>query len=232
MNNIYLVGDSILKGIIYSKEEGRYHLSDCMKLSQLCEAGYNVVNYSKMGATVEKGYSILVNRLVGNHIGDTVIFDFGGNDCNFCWERVSNKDTENILPYTPIERFEKCYTDCIKYARSLGARVMLAALVPLDDKKYMNWISRGLSYENILSWLGDTSMLYRWHESYNQKVCEICDLLKCEKIDIRRPFLLARNYGSLMCADGIHPTKEGYKIIESTVISALTEEKGKMQISA
>ncbi len=217
MNRIYLIGDSILKGIIYCKEQSKYRLCSQMRMRELCEMGFEVCNFSKMGATVEKGRSILFEKFEGDHRGDVVIFDFGGNDCNFDWARVSSRDCEGILPFTPLERFESAYRECIKYARSLGARVMLSTLVPLDQGKYMNWISRGLSKENILRWLGDESMLYRWHESYNQKVCEIADSLKCEKIDIRLPFLCAHDYCELMCEDGIHPTEKGYGLIKDAI---------------
>lgn len=223
MNRIYLVGDSILKGIVYSAEQSKYRFSDRMKMQLLEESGYRVYNYSKMGATVEKGCRVLREKVTGDHRGDTVVFDFGGNDCNFNWERVSAKECDGILPFTPMDRFEAIYRECIKYAKGLGARVMVTTLVPLDDRKYMSWISRGLSRENILSWLGDESMLYRWHESYNQKVCEIASSLDCEKIDIRQHFLLSHNYSELMCIDGIHPTDKGYEIVESALCGALID---------
>lgn len=222
MNKIYLVGDSILRGIVYDSERGKYRFGEEMKLHCLEDKGYGVVNLSRMGATVDKGYALLERKLTGDLSGDTVILGFGGNDCNYNWQRVSDKNCDGILPCTPMDTFEQTYRKCIAYAKGLGARVMSVTLVPLDGKKYMNWISRGLSRENILDWLGDESMLYRWQESYNQKVWEISEDTGCDRIDIRHPFLFSHDYSSLMCEDGIHPTEKGYSLIKSSISDKIT----------
>ena len=221
MNKIYIIGDSVMKGIVYSESNNKYSFSSEMKFSELISEGYEVCNYSKMGATIDKGYSILQKKLTGDHSGDIVLFGYGGNDCNFEWKNISDDNSRDYDPYTPLDRFEETYKKCIDYAKSLGAKVMLASLVPLDDHKFMGWICRGLSYENILSWLGDESMLYRWHESYNVKVRQIAAETGCEVIDVRTPFLSTHSFKDLICADGIHPTNEGYRIIENSIVKAI-----------
>ena len=223
MNRIFLVGDSILKGIVYDEDSGKYRFSDRMRLGTLEASGLEVINLSRMGATVGKGYKTLTQRLSGDLTGDTVILGFGGNDCSYNWQKVSEKDCEGILPLTPVSEFEQTYGKCIGYARSLGAAVTCVSLVPIDDVKYMSWISRGRSRENILSWLGDPSMLYRWHESYNRSVCRVCYHNNCDLIDVRAPFLSAHDYKDLMCADGIHPTDRGYALVEEKIVSAVSK---------
>ena len=93
--------------------------------------------------------------------------------------------------------------------------------VPLDAEKYMQWISRGLSYDRILGWLGDSSMLYRWHEFYSRTTEKLAEALSCPLIDLRMPFLMSHRYRDLLSADGIHPTEEGHRLIEETVAKAL-----------
>jgi len=221
MSRIYLIGDSVMKGVVYSEEKNKYSLCGGMRFPELEERGFEVCNLSKMGATIEKGYSILTNRLTGDHSSDLVILGYGGNDCNFDWKPISEDCKGEYSPYTPIEKFEAAYRKCISYARSLGAKVMLSALVPLDHHKFMRWISRGLSYDNILKWLGDESMLYRWHENYDRRVRRIAEEEGCETVDVRTPFLLSHNYKSLLCTDGIHPTCEGYRLVEQSITGAV-----------
>lgn len=78
----------------------------------------------------------------------------------------------------------------------------------------MRWISRAGSRESILSWLGDTSMLSRWQESYNTAVERLAVLTGTPILDLRRDFLLSHEYKSLMSYDGIHPTDRGHDLIE------------------
>ena len=101
---------------------------------------------------------------------------------------------------------------------------MLTSLVPIDATKYMNFISRGLSYDNILSWLGDVNMLYRWHEGYNRAVEQLADVCSLPLFDLRGEFLYTHAFKSLICDDGIHPTAEGHRMTcrSSTVIQTAT----------
>jgi lysophospholipase L1-like esterase len=64
-------------------------------------------------------------------------------------------------------------------------------------------------------------MLYRWHEYYHQLVCETAREEEADILDIRTPFLLSRRYETLLGEDGIHPTEEGYRLIEETIESQL-----------
>ena len=116
----------------------------------------------------------------------------------------------------------KSHLDRIKYAKDMGAKVHICNLVPLDSERYFKWISRNLSIDNILSWLGDTSMLYRWHEYYNRTAERIAEKYDCPLIDIRSPFLLSHNYANLLSDDGIHPTIEGHEVIDDLIIEAVS----------
>ena len=58
MKQIYIFGDSILKGVTYSEEAGRHKLLPG-RFSALTEKGYAVKNCSVMGATVEEAHTIL-----------------------------------------------------------------------------------------------------------------------------------------------------------------------------
>ena len=150
-----------------------------------------------------------------------MIFEFGGNDCDYKWQDISDNPGGDYAPNTPADRFIAGYGKCIEYAKSLGSRVFLCNLVPLDAGRYIEWISRNLSKANILSWLGDTSMLYRWQEYYNRTAEQIAAKYGCPLIDIRSPFLMSHSYSGLLSPDGIHPTVEGHRVIDGLIAEAV-----------
>ena len=89
-------------------------------------------------------------------------------------------------------------------------------LPPLEPEHYFNWVSRGLSKENILHWLGDVAKIYRWQEAYNNAAEWIAHQNNCAVLDVRERFLVSKNYSSHFCEDGIHPNEKGHeKILES-----------------
>ncbi|MBQ2277032.1 MAG: SGNH/GDSL hydrolase family protein [Clostridia bacterium] len=220
MKRILIFGDSIMRGVYYSEEAGRHKLYG-ERLAELKEAGYEVKNCSIMGATVETGLDLIKKRLTVPADETTVLFEYGGNDCDFRWADISGDPTGTFSPNTPLERFTELYGEVIRYAKDMGASVKLCNLVPLDSERYMKWITRNLSYENILGWLGDSSMLYRWHEYYNRTAEKIAEKFGCPLIDIRSPFLLSHNYTNLLSPDGIHPNIEGHRLIDRLLAEAV-----------
>lgn len=235
MKRILIFGDSILRGV-YVEEETRTHRLYRERIANLStSSGCEVKNCSVMGATVETGEELIRRKFQpyaeGQPYADgqpdadgepaTVIFEYGGNDCDYKWQDISDNPAGEFSPNTPADRFVSGYGKCIEYAKSLGSRVFLCNLVPLDAGRYIEWISRNLSKENILSWLGDTSMLYRWQEYYNRTAEQIAAKYGCPLIDIRSPFLLSHSYSGLLSPDGIHPTVEGHRVIDRLIAEAV-----------
>ena len=221
MKRILIFGDSIMRGVYYSEEAGRHKLYG-ERLGELKNAGYEVKNCSIMGATIETGLDLIKKRLTAPADETTVLFEYGGNDCDFRWSDISGDPTGTFSPNTPLDRFTELYGEVIRYAKDMGAAVKICNLVPLDSERYMNWITRNLSYENILGWLGDSSMLYRWHEYYNRTAERVAAMFGCPLIDIRSPFLLSHNYTNLLSRDGIHPNVEGHRMIDRLLCEAVS----------
>ena len=212
--NVQIFGDSIMQGVIYSSESGRYKLRE-NRFADLIGSGIGVKNNSRMGATIEKGCSCLESKLSECGSDTLVLFEFGGNDCDFDWAKVSDEPNLEHQPHTAPERFTEIYKNAINGARAKGAEVILTTLVPIDAPKYMSFISKGRSYDNIMNWLGDVSMLYRFQEYYSRLVERIAAEMHCPLIDLRSTFLTTHNYRDCLCADGIHPTECGYGMIEA-----------------
>lgn len=218
MNTFYLFGDSVLKGVTFSAEKNAYSIH--RRKLELPE-GAELVNRAVFGATAPKVYAELEKRLPVDAEGDTVIFSFGGNDSDHDWNLVSMEPEKEHSPKTPASEFSECFVKCVELARSRGARVLASSLVPIDAARFMARISRGLSRENILRWLGDESMLYRWHEHYDGIIRRLTGEMNVPLIDLREPFLLSHDFRGLLSADGIHPTERGHCLIDGTLSGAL-----------
>lgn len=217
MKKLIIYGDSILRGITYSDEMQRHKLCSGHKMESLSKLGYEVINRSRMGATVVRGLQILESTIEECDADSVVLLEYGGNDCDYDWEPIATDPDATHLPHTPADRFIDLYADAIKRLREKGARVVLATLVPPDADRYMKWITKDRSYDNILRWLGDTSMLYRFHEYYNRLVEDLSRQFACPLIDLRSQFLLSHSYKHLISNDGMHPTEQGHDLIESTI---------------
>ena len=227
MKRILIFGDSILKGVYYSGDEGRHRLYR-ERGAELSRAGFDVKNCSVMGATVSTGEELLHRKLADALSGDgdrsdtAVVLEYGGNDCDYKWQDISADPTGDFLPNTPEEAFVERYRSCIDYVRSTGAQAYLCNLVPLDPDRYMEWISRNLSRENILRWLGDVGRLYRWQEFYSSIAERIASLASVPLIPVREAFMASgAGYRDLISPDGIHPTVEGHRRIDRVLIEAM-----------
>ena len=207
-----IYGDSILKGVMYVEELKRYKLFG-YRFETLAGRGIEVENNCKMGATVGEGIEIMKYSLGTDLRGSCVVMEFGGNDCNFDWAQVASAPEKQHLPATPKDEFAEKYYSAIKLAKSRGARVALCTLVPIESKRFMNWVSRGLDRAGILQYLhGDVNEIGRWQESYSRLVQQVADASGCPALDLRAPFEHAPGgMENLICADGIHPNAEGYK---------------------
>lgn len=220
MSKLLIFGDSILKGVTFSEEMGRYKICK-PDYTVLENNGYEVTNLSKMGATIDYGEKVLKEELAEYDEDSVVILEYGGNDCDHPWRDISDAPEDAHGPVVTHEEFEQRYKGCVEYAKSKGAKVFISNLVPLDSDKYMDWISRGLNYDVILNWLGDKSMLYRWHESYSRITEKIAKLLGIQLIDLRGAFLTNHKFARLIGKDGIHPTEDGHRLICNTLTDAV-----------
>ena len=214
MKRLVIYGDSILRGITYSEQLGRHKLCEGYDLKTVASLGYEIKNRARMGATIVRGMDILEKTLDECDGNAVVLFEFGGNDCDHDWHAVSEHPEGVHLPRIDEGMFEKYYKSAIAKARAAGAKVMMANMIPIDADRYIRTISKGESYESILAWLGDASMLYRFQEHYNRIVERLAYETGCPMIDLRSEFLLSHDYKEMISADGIHPTEAGHDLIE------------------
>lgn len=217
MKKLEIYGDSILRGVMYCAESGRYDLCGKNRFASLEKYGIQTKNNSRMGATIARGFDLLKRNLADGAEDTVVVFEYGGNDCDFKWADVSANPDGEFQPNTPQNVFDETYREMIRYTKERGATPVIASLVPIDADKYMNWITRNLNYQNILRWLGDVSMLSRWQEYYSRMAERLAYETGCPLLDLRSAFLLTHDYKSMICEDGIHPTQRGHELIDRTL---------------
>ena len=208
-----------MKGIVTNASQidngtVKYIISDHGFVNRVgCSSGLSIRNLSRFGSTILGGLKNIDRHLHEIKHGDRVVLEFGGNDCNFDWAQVAAAPEKQHLPATPKDEFAEKYYSAIKLAKSRGARVALCTLVPIESKRFMNWVSRGLDRAGILQYLhGDVNEIGRWQESYSRLVQQVADASGCPALDLRAPFEHAPGgMEHLISADGIHPNAEGYK---------------------
>lgn len=225
-------GDSVMKGIVIDKNnslEGtvKYKISD-MGFAARCRRnlGIEVENFARFGSTVAQAMKFIdryTDRIIKS---DYVLFEYGGNDCNYNWEAISEAPDAIHQPAVAIDDFVRFYGDAIDRVRSLGARPVLLSLPILDPEKFFRHLSKGLNADNILKWLNGSIMnLDRWHERYNIEIFRLGVIKQVPVIDITSVFLERRNHFDYLCDDGIHPNDEGHALIENAIMEYLRRQK-------
>lgn len=244
-SEVCLFGDSVARGIVLDDGGSYKPIKDYFGALAASELGVSLVNKAQFGCTIAKGRKILNHFLEGKketrtelpcsaegtfHTGTSAgkagapvrlaLLEFGGNDCDFHWDKIAENPKGEHLPATPLEAFSEIYGEMISTLREEGTIPLLMTLPPLDAERYFNWFTRcGLDRTAILSWLGDVQYIYRWHEGYNDAVWEIALEHSCHVVDIRQAFLENKNYQRFLCLDGIHPNREGHRLIEKALIA-------------
>ncbi len=214
---IGIFGDSISKGIVL--DETTHHYGTLKKeINQWISPVASLHNFSVMGSTIQKGLAIITRHTDQLADYQNVFLEFGGNDCDFDWQAVSERPQAHHEPHTPLKQFETLYTKAVRLIQEKKGNPILLTLPPLDPQRYFQWISRNLHANNILHFLGSTDTIYRWQEMYNMKVLLLAQKLRVPVVDIRSAFLAQHHYQSLLCEDGIHPNRKGHRFIYKIIM--------------
>ncbi len=217
---IVVYGDSISRGVIFDDEKQRHSL--------LLESFTNLVrehlkgvvyNAAKFGSTIIEALQRLQSDVLQRK-PDIVLIEFGGNDCDFHWDDIAQNPSGEFHPNTDCSTFYEKLLGLVKQLNSMDIVPVLVSLPPLDPDKYFQWISHNSEQakNNILKFLGSVSHIYSWHERYNAAILRVAEETKTRLIDIRSAFLQREDYTQLVCDDGIHPNKEGHKVIAEKIL--------------
>ena len=215
--DICIYGDSLMKGTIPA-DISRYKFTIGQYLDKIADVfSLKVLNRAKFGAPVTKGAALLRQDLERNITGKYTLLEYGGNDCNFDWAAVSAAPDGEHQPKTPLRDFLSTLESMVDALVQVGSQPVLMTLPPIDAEKYLNAICTNVNCvrENILHWLGDVNMIYRYHEMYSGAITSLAARKSLPLVDVRTLFLDKHNYRDLISDDGIHPSDKGYSIIYS-----------------
>lgn len=220
--DICIYGDSLMKGAI-PVALTRYQFIIGKYLDKILERlPLNILNRARFGAPVTKGASMLEQDLARNITAKYTLLEYGGNDCNFDWSAISANPAGTHLPKTDLETFTNTLSSMTDALVKAGSQPVLMTLPPIDAEKYLDHIcSAGCSRENILTWLGDTNMIYRFQELYSDAIGTLAVRKGLPLVNVRPLFLDKHNYKQLISPDGIHPSELGYDIMYSALSQRL-----------
>ena len=215
-DKIYIYGDSLLKATVPDVDfHYHFHINEVMQRYQtkLVE----VVNRSKMGATIRKGLSLVRHDLDRGLEARYALVSYGGNDSDFDWEAVAAAPEQDHLPRTTLPEFTEKLHCAVTALKSAGVQPVLMTLPPIDGQRYFRFISQKTDGGSVLRWLGDVGRIYRHQELYSDAVAALAFADGVPLIDVRRQFLPQRDLSGLIAADGIHLTMSGYRCLFDTL---------------
>jgi len=211
---VKIYGDSVMKGTVLDFGY-RYHavMEEYLKhFKQL----FNVEaeNRARFGITIDRGAGILKKDIDEGLNCDFALIEFGGNDCNFKWNEISLYPEAEHKPLTDLKTFQNTYLGMVEDVQRLGVKPVLMTLPPIDAERYLAFLEHaGNNPKNILKFLGDVHMIYRFHEMYSNTIAKIAQKTGALLVDVRSYFLDKIPYRDYVCIDGLHPTNKGYDLI-------------------
>lgn len=228
IRRIRIFGDSILKGVIYNTSSNQYSVLENSPIIGLSQTyGLEIHNSSMFGSTISKGIQLLRRSIDRGLCCEVALVEYGGNDCDYPWAAIAENPIGEYSPNTPLEVFASTLQEMVETLKAKKIQPILMTLPPIDSMRYLNHICRnGLNKEAILSWLqGDAQSIARFQELYSLKINAIAKKTATALVDVRSAFLQRRDYASLICDDGIHPTREGHLLIASSFAEYLEQHR-------
>ncbi|MDL2218721.1 SGNH/GDSL hydrolase family protein [Ruminococcaceae bacterium OttesenSCG-928-O06] len=211
---VQLYGDSLMRGTVIEKGE-RYRSVIGEMLERLGQCfGLCFTSRAHFGSTIEKGWQNLQKDLARGLSCDFAVVEFGGNDCSFDWQAVAEDPAGEHPPFTTPERFEALLGEMATRLQQADVTPVLMTLPPIDATRHLQFIGKTEEgRRNILQWLGDVQMIYRFHELYSNIVAGVAKKTGSILVDVRRRFLDRHDYTALVGSDGVHLTREGYALV-------------------
>ena len=226
---IVIWGDSLAKGVIWNEARKRHAYSSRTAADVAAERlGVEIVNRAKFGCTAPQGLEIMEHDVEGGIDCDTALIEFGGNDCNFDWQAISEHPDQTHSPATPPDQYLDSMRTMVRSLLRRSIRPVLMTLPPIDAEKYFRFLAGDtLNRANILRWLGDVQQIYRFQELYSLLVEKVAREFSIRLIDLRARCLAERRFfHDMLCEDGLHLTEEGQRFIGEQIAQlVLLEQK-------
>ncbi|MBQ5771013.1 MAG: SGNH/GDSL hydrolase family protein [Clostridia bacterium] len=217
-NTLFVLGDSIGRGILFNEKLNRYSLCRNTFDTALKSAGVRVFNFAKMGMTSQNALS-LMDRCEKSENAVAAI-EFGGNDSDLNWNEVSRSPDIFHEAAVPVSKYEDNITSLAEKARKRGMRPVIVTPLPLIAEKFFSYVAKGRDENAIMTYLGSKQSIYRWQERYATAAIRAAHSAGCPVFDARSLFLNRLDFDSLIGPDGMHPNERGYKVLSDAVVNA------------
>ena len=217
---ILVSGDSISKGVIFDETKNKYIVLPENYVNTISsKLKGSIKNISKFGSTITRGINKL-EKYICKENPDIVLIEYGGNDCAFNWDEVAENPDANHLPQTELRKFETSLHETIELLKNIKIIPVLMTLPPLNANMYFEWVSKNnpLTQSNILKWLGSVPEIYSWQERYSSVITKVAEETQTKLVDVRSAFLKYPEFTNFICRDGMHPNREGHKVIADKII--------------
>lgn len=224
MKKIFVFGDSILKGVVF--ENGNYKKCNndiCSQISALL--GYKIENHSVFGQTLSRlDTKPTLNELLKNNNDCYFVLELGGNDADFCWDDVCKNPTAPQTEKTPQHEYANMLTQTINKIKSSGNTPLLCNLPPVSATRYYQFLCNKYDGNKILQFFnGDITNISRHQEFYNNLLEKVGQKTKTPVLDLRNELLVKIDYEKYLCADGIHPNEQGYKLLANSIANQIND---------
>ena len=221
----YIFGDSVMKGVVFDAGSEKYKNLTDLHFDRFSEQfDLELVNRSRFGSTIQKGIETVKQAVEKNPHMQYAILEFGGNDCDFYWDKVAEAPEEPHDPKTPLPLFIKLYKELLAYLKSKNILPIMMNLPPVDGERYLAFLgSRGLSTEAILKSIKTPDQISRFQELYSINIERIAHETNTLLVDCRSPFLDRRNIKETICEDGIHPSSVGHQLIYQSFLDFMAK---------
>lgn len=219
MEKIFILGDSISKGIIFDDIKLKYSLCADSCIQKLLSLYPEYIKCkTRFGATIKYAYDY-INENLTSISQDYIFMEYGGNDCDFKWNEIAADPYKDHKPNTPLNEYSDAMEQIIQKATNAKKKIILSTIPPIDSQRYFNFFTQNDKEkgDRILIWLKEVENISRWQESYNNVIWKNAIKYKCRVADIRSPFLQTMNYLDYICMDGIHPNQRGQELIYNTL---------------
>lgn len=212
---VTIYGDSIMRGTVLEDETQRYRPTIAGILAELDEEyQLEFKNRAHFGITAPRGAELLERDLKRGLDCEYAVIEFGGNDCSFLWEEVAEDPDYDHQPNTAVQQFGETLTAMVEKLQAAGVTPILMTLPPVDSERHLHFIGKNdAGRRNILQWLGDAHMIYRFHELYSRTIEKVARHTGAILVDVRQRFLDKHNLKELLGQDGIHLSEKGYRLI-------------------
>ncbi len=215
---IGVMGDSILRGVVFDQSVGKYKMIDDNAASLFSiDNKIPVHNHSKFGYTTDKALEKLPNILQQDQGSELMLLEYGGNDCDFDWQKVCENPDLPHEPNVPFEKFKQNLTAIIEKLTSAGKKPVVVTLPPIDSELYFDWIIRQNPGKEtqLMQFLGEKNYIYRHQEMYATALEKLAAAFKLPTVNIREKLLNIPKYSDYLCLDGIHLNEKGQVLIKN-----------------